>query len=110
MRLGLMTKWLDIFPLLAPLVGSGIVAENSARENAPVALLANTFSIEAMPVAWLTVFRPISGAHFNPPVPRSVAQRKEISVRDTSLYAAGLTTGFFWQRLADATTAKDMLI
>jgi len=78
MHLGLTTKWLDIFPWLAPLVGSGLGVENSARKNVPVT--------------------------------RSVAQRKEISVRDTSLYAAGLTTGFFWLRLVDATTAKSMSI
>ena len=52
--------------LLAAVVGSGIMAERLAGGNAAVALLANTLATGAALVVLITIFGPLSGAHFNP--------------------------------------------
>ena len=54
--------------LLAVIIGSGIMAERLAGGNVAVALLGNTVSTGAALVVLITVFGPISGAHFNPAV------------------------------------------
>jgi len=81
-----MAEWLGTFSLLATVVGSGIMAENLAGGNVAIALLGNTIPTGAILVVLITVFGPISGAHFNPAVTLSFALRKEISPRDASLY------------------------
>jgi glycerol uptake facilitator-like aquaporin len=54
--------------LLATVVGSGIMAEQLARENTALALLANTIATGAALIALILTFGPISGGHFNPAV------------------------------------------
>jgi glycerol uptake facilitator-like aquaporin len=54
--------------LLATVVGSGIMAERLAAGNVALALLANAIPTGAILVVLITVFGPISGAHFNPAV------------------------------------------
>ena len=54
--------------LLATVVGSGIMAENLAGGNVAIALLGNTIPTGAILVVVITIFGPISGAHFNPAV------------------------------------------
>lgn len=54
--------------LLATVVGSGIMAENLAGGNVAIALLGNTIPTGAILVVLITIFGPISGAHFNPAV------------------------------------------
>lgn len=54
--------------LLATVVGSGIMAEDHAGGNVAVALLGNTLPTGAILVVLITVFGPLSGAHFNPAV------------------------------------------
>jgi glycerol uptake facilitator-like aquaporin len=54
--------------LVATVVGSGIMAERLAGGNQAVALLGNTIATGAILVAIITIFGPISGAHFNPAV------------------------------------------
>jgi glycerol uptake facilitator-like aquaporin len=54
--------------LLATVVGSGIMADRLADGNVALALLANAIPTGAMLVVLITVFGPISGAHFNPAV------------------------------------------
>lgn len=54
--------------LLAAVVGSGIMGEQLAQGNTAVALLANTLATGAVLVVLITVFGPVSGAHFNPVV------------------------------------------
>jgi glycerol uptake facilitator-like aquaporin len=52
--------------LLAAVIGSGIMGERLAQGNTAVALLANTLATGAALVVLITVFSPVSGAHFNP--------------------------------------------
>lgn len=54
--------------LLATVIGSGIMGERLASDNAAIALLANTLATGAALVALILTFGPISGAHFNPAV------------------------------------------
>jgi glycerol uptake facilitator-like aquaporin len=67
--------------LLAVVVGSGIMGERLAAGNAAVALLGNTLATGAALVVLITVFGPISGAHFNPVVTAMFAARRELGWR-----------------------------
>jgi glycerol uptake facilitator-like aquaporin len=89
----LMAEWLGTFSLLATVVGSGITAERLAGGNVAIALLGNTIPTGAILIVLILVFRPISGAHFNPAVTLVFAIRKEISGRDTFLYVLAQVLG-----------------
>lgn len=67
--------------LLAAVVGSGIMGERLAGGNVAIALLGNTLATGAALVVLITVFGPISGAHFNPAVTLAFAVKREIGVR-----------------------------
>ena len=67
--------------LLAVVVGSGIMGERLAAGNAAIALLGNTLATGAALVVLITVFGPISGAHFNPVVTAMFAAKRELSWR-----------------------------
>lgn len=54
--------------LLAVVVGSGIMGERLARGNDAIALLANSLATGAGLTVLITIFAPVSGAHFNPVV------------------------------------------
>ena len=89
----LMAEWLGTFSLLATVVGSGIMAERLAGGNVAIALLGNTIPTGAILVVLITVFGPISGAHFNPAVTLSFAMRREIGARDAGLYVIAQILG-----------------
>lgn len=72
--------------LLAAVVGSGVMGEQLAGGNVALALLANAIATGAALVVLITVFGPISGAHFNPAVTLVMALRRELSVRDALGY------------------------
>lgn len=74
--------------LLATVVGSGIMAEQLAGGNVAIALLGNTIPTGAILVVLITMFGPVSGAHFNPAVTFVFAIRKEIGLSDSVLYIA----------------------
>jgi len=93
MKRRLIAEWLGTFSLLATVVGSGIMAERLAGGNVAIALLGNTIPTGAILVVLITVFGPISGAHFNPAVTLSFALRREIGVRDSCLYVAAQVFG-----------------
>jgi glycerol uptake facilitator-like aquaporin len=82
----LMAEWLGTFSLLATVVGSGIMAERLAGGNVAIALLGNTIPTGAILVVLITIFGPISGAHFNPAVTLSFAMQRKIGARDAGLY------------------------
>ncbi len=52
--------------LLAVVIGSGIMGERLSGGNVAIALLGNTLATGAGLVVLITVFGPVSGAHFNP--------------------------------------------
>lgn len=67
-RTRLFAEFIGTMLLLATLVGSGIMAERLAGGNVAVALLANAIATGVMLVVLITIFAPLSGAHFNPAV------------------------------------------
>jgi glycerol uptake facilitator-like aquaporin len=73
--------------LLAAVAGSGIMAARLAGGNGAIALLCNTVATGAALVVLISVFAPLSGAHFNPAVTLYFALRREIAWRDAVLYA-----------------------
>lgn len=72
--------------LLAAVVGSGVMAERLAGGNDAIALLCNTVATGAALVVLITVFAPLSGAHFNPAVTLYFLLRREIGWRDAAVY------------------------
>ncbi len=64
--------------LLAVVIGSGIMGERLAGGNVAIALLGNSLSTGAALVVLISIFGPISGAHFNPAVTLAFALRREL--------------------------------
>ena len=79
--------------LLAVVIGSGIMGERLAGGNVAIALLGNTLSTGAALVVLITVFGPISGAHFNPAVSVAMLLRREIGWRLTLGYCLAQVVG-----------------
>jgi glycerol uptake facilitator-like aquaporin len=71
--------------LLAAIVGSGIMAENLTRDTG-LALLCNSLATGAVLVVLITVFAPVSGAHFNPAVTMVFRLRNDISTAIAAAY------------------------
>ena len=65
--------------LLATVIGSGIMAERLAGGTVAIALLGNTIPTGAILYVLITVFGPVSGAHFNPAVTIAFLLRREIA-------------------------------
>ncbi|PZU90337.1 MAG: aquaporin family protein [Shinella sp.] len=63
--------------LVATVIGSGIMADRLS-EDAAVSLLGNTIPTGAILVVLISIFGPISGAHFNPVVTMVFAARREM--------------------------------
>lgn len=78
--------------LVAAVVGSGIMAEALTKDTA-LALLGNTLPTGAILVVLITIFGPISGAHFNPAVSLVFALRRELGPRDAGFYVAAQILG-----------------
>lgn len=72
--------------LVATVVGSGIMAERLAGGNQAIALLGNTIPTGAILVVIITIFGPISGAHFNPAVTLVFAARGDFAWREVMPY------------------------
>ena len=79
--------------LLMIVVGSGIMGERLAGGNDAIALLGNTLATGAGLVVLITVFGPLSGAHFNPAVTLVMALRREIGAGSAMGYVAVQTLG-----------------
>ena len=62
----LAAEFLGTLLLLVAVVGSGIMAERLSGGNVALALLANALATGAVLVVLVTIFAPLSGAHFNP--------------------------------------------
>jgi glycerol uptake facilitator-like aquaporin len=79
--------------LLEMVIGSGIMGERLAGGNVAIALLGNTLATGAGLVVLISIFGPVSGAHFNPAVTLIFAIRREISARLALAYVAAQVTG-----------------
>jgi glycerol uptake facilitator-like aquaporin len=85
--------------LLAIVIGSGVMGQRLSGGNDALALLGNTLATGAGLVVLITIFGPISGAHFNPAVTLAFALRREIAWPVAGLYGlvqvAGALIGVF---------------
>lgn len=88
----LFTEALGTAILVATVVGSGIMADRLS-DDAAISLLGNTIPTGAILVVLITLFGPISGAHFNPAVTMVFAARREIGSRQALLYVVAQVLG-----------------
>ncbi|MDC0145983.1 aquaporin family protein [Amylibacter sp.] len=72
--------------LLATVIGSGIMGETLANGNAAIALLGNTIATGAILYVLITIFGPISGAHFNPTVTVAMLIAKKITAKEALIF------------------------
>lgn len=79
--------------LLAMVIGSGVMGQRLAGGNDAIALLGNTLATATGLVVLITIFGPLSGAHFNPAVTLVFALRCEIGARTGIAYAAAQLAG-----------------
>ncbi len=79
--------------LVATVVGSGIMAAKLAGGNVAIALLGNTLPTGAILVVLITIFGPISGAHFNPAVSIVMLLRGEMFLGWTVGYVMAQVAG-----------------
>ncbi|HUZ13848.1 MAG TPA: MIP/aquaporin family protein [Caulobacteraceae bacterium] len=79
--------------LLAIVIGSGIMGERLAGGNVAIALLGNTLATGAGLVVLITIFGPLSGAHFNPAVTLVFALRREIGWGLAGAYVLAQVSG-----------------
>lgn len=84
----LLAEGLGTAILVATVVGSGIMADKLAGGNQAVALLGNTIPTGAILVVLITIFGPISGAHFNPAVTLVFAARSSMPWAEVLPYIA----------------------
>ena len=82
----LVAEGIGTMTLLATVIGSGIMAERLAGGNMAVALLGNTIPTGAILYVLITIFGPVSGAHFNPAVTIAFAIRREIEARRAVMF------------------------
>jgi glycerol uptake facilitator-like aquaporin len=78
--------------LVVTVVGSGIMAESLTRDVA-LALLGNTLPTGAVLVVLITIFGPISGAHFNPAVTMVFALKRELTPAEALGYILAQIAG-----------------
>jgi glycerol uptake facilitator-like aquaporin len=83
-RLG--AEFLGTAFLLATIAGSGIMGENLADGQVGAALLPHSLAIGAMLFVLITLFGPVSGAHFNPAVSMAFLLRGDMGHREASIY------------------------
>ena len=74
-----LSEFLGTSILLATIIGSGIMGETLSPKNTAIALLGNTIATGAILFVIITIFGPISGAHFNPIVTISFLINGDIS-------------------------------
>lgn len=79
--------------LLAVVIGSGIMGERLSGGNDAIALLGNTLATGAALVVLITIFGPVSGAHFNPAVSLVALLRKNMSPAHAALYIVAQMVG-----------------
>ncbi len=78
--------------LVATVVGSGIMATSMTKDIA-LQLLGNTIPTGAILVVLITIFAPVSGAHFNPAVSLVFAARKDLPASNLLPYIVAQCVG-----------------
>ena len=78
MRQAIWAEFIGTAGLLAVVVGSGIMGERLAGGNTAIALLANALATGFGLYVLISVFGPISGAHFNPAVSLVETVRRQL--------------------------------
>jgi glycerol uptake facilitator-like aquaporin len=79
--------------LLAVVIGSGIMGDRLAGGSDAIALLGNTLATGAALIVLITIFGPLSGAHFNPVVTLVFALRRELPAKVALAYVAVQVVG-----------------
>ncbi|WP_281269903.1 aquaporin [Crenobacter cavernae] len=79
--------------LLAVVVGSGVMGEKLAAGNVAIALLANALATAGGLYVLITLFGPISGAHFNPAVTLAAWLSGEKGTGETAAYVIAQVAG-----------------
>src|ERR1700722_2399087 len=74
--------------LLAAVVGSGIMGERLSGGNEAIALLANSVATGCSLWVLISLFGPLSGAHFNPSVTLAMASAGYLPWRHVPPYVA----------------------
>jgi len=95
MRTRLLAEGLGTALLLATVVGSGIMGERLANGNAAVALLANALATGAMLFVLISLFAPLSGAHFNPAVTLVEWMNRSLGTKAALAYVGVQIAGAF---------------
>lgn len=79
--------------LVATVIGSGIMAERLSGGNVALALLGNTIPTGAILVVLITIFGPLSSAHFNPVVTVVMGWLGKFSKAEILRYVAAQVLG-----------------
>jgi glycerol uptake facilitator-like aquaporin len=79
--------------LLATIIGSGIMGAKLSAGNDAIALLGNTLPTGAILVVLISIFGPVSGAHFNPAVSGVFCLRGDIAPPLALAYVAAQLCG-----------------
>ena len=79
--------------LLVAVVGSGIMAEKLADGNVALTLLANAIATGCMLYCIITLFGPVSGAHFNPIVTLAFVVRGDMPIKRAGAFIAAQIFG-----------------
>jgi len=93
MRRAVTAEFLGSLLLTAAVVGSGIMGERLADGNAAIALLANTGATVAALATLISLFGPISGAHFNPVVTLVAWWRRDLPTAPAISYILAQLAG-----------------
>ena len=80
-------EFIGTFFLVSTIIGSGIMAQNLADENQAIALLGNAIATGAILFVMISMFAPISGAHFNPIVSFVFYLRKELNMNTFIIFS-----------------------
>ena len=88
----LIAEGLGTLLLVCTVVGSGIMADK-LTDDVALALLGNTIPTGAILVVLITIFGPISGAHFNPAVSLVMALRGELRWAELAPYVVLQSVG-----------------
>lgn len=88
-----LAEFLGSIFLLATVVGSGIMGVDLSQGNNGVALLANAAATAGILYVLISIFGPLSGAHFNPAVSLVMRMRGDLNNRELVFYLAAQTLG-----------------